>query len=669
MTSLRELLLISAICPALVAMSLGCSSERLADQGGTEPAQNIGVLNPGQAGSVGLSLTVAQGLNITSLSYTIVGTGFSASGTAAIGDAQSAEFVVGGIPAGSGYTIQISGVDSDNDPCSSASTPFSITAGAVTYIVLSVVCSTPTDATIPADVNTGVVAIEAGVGGSVETPFQCPGISSFAVSPGEVQIGQPAALAVQTVGPAATVNWSLSPATGAALASSTGAATTFTCSIPGTYVVTATLTLDGGLCAGQQFTTMYGLVNCEPQCVVATDCTGSFTTCSQPACVGGLCTTQSIAEGTPCSDAGISQICNGTGSCVPFTVDVVRIGNPEGGTLALTSAPVFIEQRSVTTGAIVGSPIALPTVAPDAGQNPFGETGTALGVGLARSVDGHTLSLVGYVSTPGSTNPANTATDPVVVARIDQHENVDTSTVLPAAAFHTLNATRSSVSQDGAEFWVSGLGATPTGGIWYVPYGPSDAGASQLTSTAVRNLGIFGGQLYGTGENTSGGAPELFTVGSGVPDGGTQTLNVLTGLPTSITTGMVSPWSFLFLDIVPAIPGLDTLYIANDSAVPDAGVVMGVQRWSLNSAGTSWSLTAVLELLNGTTPVGFRGLTGINVGGTATLIGSTAETLNRIAVFTDDGVSSPWAGTVNVIATAPGPTSVEFFRGLALPPH
>jgi hypothetical protein len=66
--------------------------------------------------------------------------------------------------------------------------------------------------------------------------------------------------------------------------------------------------------------------------------------------------------------------------------------------------------------------------------------------------------------------------------------------------------------------------------------------------------------------------------------------------------------------------------------------------------------------------VGFRGLTGVKVGSTAMLIGTTAEAGNRIAVFTDDGVSTPWAGTVRVVATAAA-ANKEFFRGVALPAH
>jgi hypothetical protein len=52
-----------------------------------------------------------------------------------------------------------------------------------------------------------------------------------------------------------------------------------------------------------------------------------------------------------------------------------------------------------------------------------------------------------------------------------------------------------------------------------------------------------------------------------------------------------------------------------------------------------------------------------------TLIASTAtEIPNRIAVFTDDGVSSPWSGTSSVVAAA-NAGGKEYFRGVALSPR
>jgi hypothetical protein len=646
-----------------VFCTAGCSSIGAIPPAPGSETKTASRSNDANVGSVGLAVMTNAGTTVTALNWSISGPN-AYSGNVSCGDAQSFEFVLGGITAANGYTITLSGTDSQNDPCSGTSAQFNVVAGEVTYAMVSVTCLEPTDATLNADVTTGSLAVEAGVAETLLPPIVCPGINSFTISPAEIAIGQQAALAISTIGPSATVAWSVSPPSGGTITNPTATNPVFTCSIPGQYAVTASI----APCTGAPFTTVTGLVNCEPACTTASSCPGPNTACSFPTCIGGLCGTQIATEGTPCS-TGNSQICNGIGSCVPFTFDVVRIGNPEGGALGLAAAPVFIEQRNVTDGGLAAPPIALPTVAPDAGASPFVETGTAIGVGLARSADGHSLALVGYGAIPGSSAPANNSADSIVVARVDSLGNVNTSTVLSSSAFKTANSLRSAVSADGAEFWVSGYGASPSAGIWYVPYGVNDAG-TQVNSSSTRNLGIFGGQLYGSGDVDA--AAELFTVGSGLPDSGVA-LAALAGLPTMVTASTASPWAFVFLDMVPSIPGLDTLYVAIDNALPEAGVTMGVQRWSLNASGTSWSLTATLDLQqDGGATVGFRGLTGINVGGTATIIASTAETTNRIAVFTDDGVSSPWAGSVNVVAVAAPPAGllpVEFFRGIALPPH
>ncbi len=620
-----------------------------------------------------MTLTIGTGVNVTSVSWILSGPN-SYSGNANIGNAQSLEFEVGGILAGGPYTVTLSGTDSQGDPCSGTSTPFNVFAGATTYTMVSVICLEPTDATLSPDITTGSVAVEAGVSVVVNPPFQCGGISSFSISPAEVGVGQTSALTISTVGPVSAITWSVSPSTldagagnigagvdgGASITNPGSANASFTCTVPGQYVVTASI----APCTGQQFTTISGLINCEPSCLTASDCPGMSTACMPISCTGGLCSTQTAPEGTPCADAGVSQICNGIGSCVPFTFDVVRVGAADGGTLLARSTSVFVEQRNITDGGLV-STVSLPTAAAGANQ-PFTEPGLALGVGLSRSVDSRYLTLAGYAVAPGSIDPTITAADSIVVARIDDAGNVNTST-LAQGAFQTSNSIRTAVSADGTQFWLGGAGGTGSGGIWYVPLGTVDAGV-QLNSATVRSLGIFNSpsQLYATGE-VDAAMPLVGMVGSGLPTSGTQTITTVNGLPASVTSSMASPWSFVFLDMQASVPGLDTLYVASE-LIGDSGIMQGIERWTSN--GVTWSQTATLTLAQqeAGAPVGFRGLTGVKVGSTAILIGTTAETGNRIAVFTDDAVSNPWAGTVNVVATA-ATANKMFFRGVALPPH
>jgi hypothetical protein len=420
-------------------------------------------------------------------------------------------------------------------------------------------------------------------------------------------------------------------------------------------------------CTGLPFTTYTGLINCEPNCNTAADCPGPSTTCQPAACVGGLCVTQNAPEGTSCTDAGVTQICNGIGSCVPFSFDVVRVGSGSG-TTGLPAAPVFVEQRSITDGGPVNAAIALPT-SQSGVQQPLVVSGLSVGVMLTRSADGHYVSLAGYNAATGASNPTN-STDPVVVARIDSNGNVDTSTGLPMTTFHAVGAPYSAISGDG------GLGATQSGGIWYVPFG-ADAGP-QIFSENVRDLGISSGQLYGTGNvayQGSDASPEFFAVNGNLPSTGPQSVTVPSNFPPQVMVSTASPWQFALLDLLPSVPGVDTLYIATDTALDAGAALEGIQRWTFN--GTTWSQTGTLGLMVGGSPtVGFRGLAALNVnsdggvGGSAIIVATTAEaaatTPNRIVLLTDDGVSNPWAGTATVIAQAP---ANEFFRGVALPPH
>jgi hypothetical protein len=211
-----------ALAFAIVGIpSMACSTAAVTPPTQTDSVRTL-TQNPGALGTVGLSLTIAQGVNVTSINWSISGPD-SYSGTANFGDAQSAEFVIGGIAAGTGYTVTLSGTDSNNDPCSGMSGTFSVAAGATTYVLESVTCLEPTDATISPDVTTGSVAVEAGVSVVPDPPLQFPGINSFTISPAEVAVGQPSALGIATIGSLTSINWSVSPSSGATIANPTSA--------------------------------------------------------------------------------------------------------------------------------------------------------------------------------------------------------------------------------------------------------------------------------------------------------------------------------------------------------------------------------------------------------------------------------------------------------------
>ncbi len=263
---------------AFVALSVAaCSSQHGATSGsagnggGTDIGSNPGA--QGSFGSVGMHLDIGtppNGATVTSLNWTISNGTNTYTGTNVVGDAQSFEFVQGGIAAGTGYTVTLSGSDSKGDPCSGVSATFTIVAGAVTQTTLAVFCTQPNSDASAANVTTGTVEVDASVtlvpGGSTA----CPGIGSFSISPAEIAPGQTAALTEVSVGPAASLTWTVTPAGGGTFGSTSAASTTFVCSGTAPQVtVTATIgLLDSGACNGQAFTTQSALVNCEGPTVV-----------------------------------------------------------------------------------------------------------------------------------------------------------------------------------------------------------------------------------------------------------------------------------------------------------------------------------------------------------------------------------------------------------------
>jgi predicted extracellular nuclease len=318
----------------------------------------------------------------------------------------------------------------------------------------------------------------------------------------------------------------------------------------------------------------------------------------------------------------------------PGNIVIYRVGT---GSAALGSAAtaVFLDEYT-PSGTLVQS-IALPTADSGANQT-LTASGTSTSEGLLTlSTDGHYLVLAGYdaaVGTAGITTSAS-ATINRVVARVGADGSIDTTTAL--SDFSTGSSPRGVASTNGTDLWVSG-GA---GGVRYTTLGSHTSTQLSTTVTNIRGVEIFNGQLYAS--DSSGTSVRLGTVGSGLPTTSGQTISNLPGFPTA-----GSPHGFFFADLTASVPGLDTVYVADDGGT--------LQKYSLVSG--TWAS-------NGTvTAAGIRGLTGSVSGTTVNLYMTSAS---QLSAFADaSGYNGALSGSITSLATASANTA---FRGVAFAPQ
>lgn len=361
---------------------------------------------------------------------------------------------------------------------------------------------------------------------------------------------------------------------------------------------------------------------------------------------------QSLALAALASVMGAISVSAHAAAISPGDLVVYRVGT---GSASLTNAAnaVFLDEYNPTTHALVQS-IALPTSV--SGSNKMlTASGTATSEGeLTISPDGKYLALTGYNAALGTTGPSggsianSTSADvPRTVGIVDVSTGaINTSTALTDSAIGGNNI-RSAVTTDGASIWLGGA----AGGVRYTTLGSTASNQISSSFTNVREVDVFGGQLY-----VSAGASSLRlgAVGTNLPTNSGQTITNLPGLPTS--SG--SFYGFYFADLSPSVAGLDTLYVSDDST--------GIRKYSL--VGGTWNSNGVV----GTAADAYRGLTATVSSGIVSLFatrkgGSGATGGGELVSLSDNGGynASFSSSTFTTIATASANTA---FRGVAYVP-
>jgi len=180
-------------------------------------------------GDVSFALTLAPGLSLNTVTYTITGpNAFTKSGSIDVSHSATVSAVVSGLPAGTGFNISLAGTATDGTTSCAGSAMFDVIAHQTTSVTVHLDChQAPT---------TGSVLVN----GTINI---CPVADGVSAAPAEVVVGSSIALVAAAhdtdSGPSPlTYSWTASSGT---LSSTSSANPTFTCTVTGTATLTVTV--------------------------------------------------------------------------------------------------------------------------------------------------------------------------------------------------------------------------------------------------------------------------------------------------------------------------------------------------------------------------------------------------------------------------------------------
>ena len=345
-----------------------------------------------------------------------------------------------------------------------------------------------------------------------------------------------------------------------------------------------------------------------------------------------------------------------------FGVGNLLVSKYGDGTTTLSSAATNVAINEFSTAGNSIQSIAFAT----SGANRFTDAGNATSNGYLNTYNGY-VAISGYDAATGTASVSSSNNKAVQV--LDS-----TGSVVNRAVFPTGGATgtppspfsgsniRSAIATSATNFYATGnsSGTPATGGAWY----SNSTNYTQVSSTAtgqpnnMRNVGIFGGQLYASA--ASGTNLGVVAVGSGLTTSAGQTSTLIINAGTGANT-----YGFVMFD-TNSDGTMDLAYLADDRTTAGGGL----QKWMLVS-GTwtqSWArLVNGAGTLSGTAATGFAGLRGLTgtwdaVNG-AQLYATTTETNNNRLISILDN------GSVPTTATNLASAGTNYaFRGVAFTP-
>jgi hypothetical protein len=181
-------------------------------------------------GRLGVSLSIAPGVTVSAASYLLSGpASYTRSGTVNVSASPQLSVLIGGVPAGSPYTLSFSAtLDDGVTPCSGSSPQFAVAAGLATQVTVNIVCGPPTSTST---IINGMRNL-------------CPVIDGLSASPGTAVVGGSIVLSVRAHDPDGVPSplgytWAAGAGT---LAQPSLPNTLFSCTAPGIAMITVSAT-------------------------------------------------------------------------------------------------------------------------------------------------------------------------------------------------------------------------------------------------------------------------------------------------------------------------------------------------------------------------------------------------------------------------------------------
>jgi hypothetical protein len=677
------------------------------------------VANNDGLGSVDIAL-VQGGVTLTSVSYSISGpNSFSKSGTINVGSSATLSAVIGGLPAGNGFTITLSATGTDGTTTCGGSGTFDVTAGNVAKVVVTLDCHQPA--------KTGSVS----VGGTFNF---CPVADGISANPADVAVGFPVALAItahdaDSAPSPLTYSWT---APSGSFSDPTSATPTFVCDAPGPVTLTVTAS-DGDGTSGCP-ATLSLVVTCEPgtllvhnslvissstydrtqgavaSLAIGTPLAGSATA-TTTAIAGnnyltvwnnesvdasfGVTSAIQLTDIDPTSGLVLSKVTVPTNQVVTSFPSKSEVG------LHVTtdgSGPhlVFVGYAGPGVGALdVSNADAVP------GQDPTNPVSFAFGSSYAFARTIVSMDGSGHFSYTPTINYGGNNGRSALLGSNGLYYSVGNANNGNAAAFGPTNGTNPDVTEttglevvtpiDGASSSV----AIPAGNSAEVnPLLQFTFGTAKPDKPGkddnFRGVTEFGGALYFTKGSGSNGIDTVYTVPSlpTVAGAAAATIGVVPGFPTDsakATGGNFTPFAVFFANAT-------TMYVSDEGSgnATDVATHAGLEKWSLVSG--AWQMDYVLTQgligvvdsnLDGpdgqypnVTTVGLRNLTGVVSGDQVTLWATTSTSStsgdngadpNKVVVITDQLSATTLTGAVATesFTTVTGPTYGTVYRGVA----